>query len=400
MLLVALFLLMDSKLSYTFTSDTNVTGSNSRFYIPPSAVGFNSLDITQISIDDVSIPTTYFNIETRDAYLCNVGGRDIRITLSSSTVTPQELIDSLNERLTTYELGTATLSSITAADGTTAYRLTITSDQSISVAHHKHKLALAVGLEEMGVGSGPYTFKMPIEQTIKLFNKFNTNSEFTIYGVISNESAASCTFYIPNGQYTESQLASTLNTLISASTSTSPDGLNTLSNPFVGSGVTYDDKARRLQFTLRCNVNVIDYTFNTNPLVGFKMTQRYSTLNPSPVAPETPTITSGTDVIFYAPSPPMLRRTNIIAIQSVQLGSIGSKKRIWPTTNIIASIPVTEPYGTVQTMKTATIIRFNNSIRLNYIDLAILCDDGSTLDLNGYPWSITMTFNFTNRPPL
>lgn len=372
---------MSNAITYTFTSRSGV-GSNSHFYIPALPNTFEKLDITAVTVDKVSVPLQYYTINKRNNKIMFMNGVDISIDINENT-TITEFITLLNQAIIDAGGTGATLSSITLDDGTTAYRLTILSYDDVNnyfvrIDHSQHYLALVLGLTEGTTFSRTDVYEIP-------FDNFN-GVIFTDYSIFTIRAVATIppfdqtfTFDIPEGRYTEDELAAQLQTLLLT------EGL------FTGTTVVFSQTLRKIVFNFEVTTALTYLRISANRLLGFNISTTYPTI---PGLLDTFTSLQG-----ISPNPPNLKPTTQVHIRSNQLSLYQrNKKQLWPNIkSIIATIPISKAIKETEVVDlSGVMIKYQNPIKLNYIDFVILADDGSILDIKNAVWTITMTFYYTN----
>jgi hypothetical protein len=374
---------MSNSVTYTFTSTSGI-GSNSRFYIPAQTNTFEKLDIMGVSIDNISVPLQYYTVNKKNNTIFAFGGTDVNIDIDEKT-TIDEFTTLLDEAIKVINAEcSATMSSVTLANGTTAYRLTVDTTGSVQgydifVDHSKHYLALILGLDEGYKSGDAVVFDIPFDN----FNGviFTDTSVLKIYcsAIPFDVYEEEFTFQLAEGRYTETELATHLDGLINAEAF------------FAASGVTFDPKTGKLVFDLSFASSLTHIIIRKNRLLGFN--------NDTTYPPNYGLMDTIVDISIQAPNPPNLQPTTQIHIKSNQLSLYQrNKKQIWPgIKSIITTIPISKAIGEVEVVDLSNqIIKYSNPIRLNYIDFTLIADDGSVIDIRNALWTITLTFYYSN----
>lgn len=336
---------MSSKnITYVFSSNKRSGGTNSHLYfILPT-----DLFVSEVSIDKVVIANEFNNIELTNMNLFSLGGNLISVDPNAQSI--DQLVELLNNQLG--ENGSAALATTTTVNGITSRRLSITSGLTLTVDHSIHYLAQIYGIEEQTQEAGTTVFDIPFDT---LLYPQDQNARLTIVADTDTYN-----FDIPAGTYLSSEISSILQEKIRII--------------FTDTNVSLT-KDKRLQLDIMGAVSFSTLTIKANQTLGFE--EDYQVDLPGP------------DTSVSITSPLVVNiRVDEIFIQSIALtGSQKNKHYIHPNIkNIVYSKPITQSQA----------IQFNNPIKFHYIDLILLNSAGKVLNLNNIPWSITLTFTYTN----
>lgn len=371
---------MSGEITYKFVANRETTGGcEQKFFIPgkvnSSVPNFADLAVKSITINEVVMPVEFFNVTAyNNTGFCNLGETLVNFTGYNSS---EQFIADMN-----FQTGGAItlVSSTLLEDGfeTTGYRLKIDYTDGLIVNHVSHPAAKYLGLEEITrTGSGSYIFRLPLDNAS--YELQRGNNRINLITTFEDETTTENIFDIPPGNYPAADIAAQIESYYQAT------------DTFVSLLVTYDSITNTFLFVQDEPVEnpITTVTIKANKLIGFYEDYTYTTTSPGYFE-------------VRSPYPIDIRLTTNVHIKSNQLGRFSVNRRIlYPDDKtIIAIIPVDKNYEEVIYYKPTTILLYNNPISFRYIDITLVDDQGKVIDLNGFYWSITMTFNYINSIPI
>lgn len=362
---------MSKTISYRFTS----SGNESKFYISPNMgsgiPSFSDLQVTELNVKNITIPKAFYSFrdDTKDSILFKVNG--VNISINSGLTTIIDIVSVLNAEMILQELGGASLIPATVSEGnsykTTAYRLKIDYIGALVVDYAQHSAAKAYGLEEVSLsGTSSYTFKIPIDDIVLFRSEIPTVSVKYV-GIEEYESY----------QITLSEGDKSMDNLIDELTS------QITGFPWVSDLNFSYDKQKRLTLTVTVTEDVTHVKWHASKTLGI---------------PNDTIIQVAVNIATLECSAAVnMNLTTSINIKSNVLGKLRKDRTVlYPYDKYtLCSVPITERiFGKMLIANPDLNFVFSNPIKIPYIDFQLVDDENKLIDLNGFLWSITLTFTY------